>query len=210
MAKRAFDTVLSALALVLVGPLLLVLALLVVLDSGLPALYLGWRAGRSGVPFQIIKLRTMVRDAESCGGAETPADDPRITRIGAFLRRSKVDELPQLINVLMGEMSLVGPRPEVLDEVRRYGIREQALLSVRPGLTDWASIKFRHEGELLRGSPEPTRFYHEKIQPEKIRLGLKYVQERSMVVDLMIIASTLKEVCRLSPRSPSVSGTKNV
>ena len=194
----------------LVGPFLLILALLVILDSGPPAIYLGWRAGRNGVPFQIIKLRTMVRDAERCGGAETAADDPRITRIGAFLRRSKLDELPQLINVLIGEMSLVGPRPEVLDEVRRYGIREQALLSVRPGLTDWASIKFRHEGELLRGSSDPARLYHEKIQPEKIRLGLKYVRERSMVVDLMIIVSTLKEVCRLTPRSPSVSGTEQI
>jgi lipopolysaccharide/colanic/teichoic acid biosynthesis glycosyltransferase len=194
VAKRALDIVASAIALLVIGPLLLGLALIVVLDSGRPAFYLGWRAGRHGVPFRIIKLRSMVPDAERRGGAETPADDPRITWVGALLRRYKLDELPQLINVLMGDMSLVGPRPEVLDEVRRYGSRERALLSVRPGITDWASIRFRHEGEILRGAADPGKVYHETIQPEKIRLGLKYVQERSMFVDLAIIVNTLKAI----------------
>ena len=194
MAKRALDIVACAVALPVIGPLLLLLALIVILDSGRPAFYLGWRAGRHGAPFRIIKLRSMVPDAERRGGAETPADDPRITWVGALLRRYKVDELPQLINVLLGDMSLVGPRPEVLDEVRRYGDRERALLSVRPGLTDWASIKFRHEGEILRGAPDPGKVYHETIQPEKIRLGLKYVQERSMFVDLTILVNTLKVI----------------
>lgn len=194
MIKRALDVVASVCALVVIGPVLLLLASLVVLDSGRPAFYLGWRAGKDGVPFRIIKLRTMVVDAEQRGGAETPADDPRITRVGCFLRRYKLDELPQLVNVLVGDMSLVGPRPEVLHEVRRYNERERALLSVRPGLTDWASIKFRHEGEILRGALDPGKVYHERIQPEKIRLGLKYVQERSMLVDLVIIVSTLKAI----------------
>ena len=194
MAKRALDIVASAIALLVIGPLILVLALIVILDSGRPAFYLGWRAGRDGKPFRIIKLRSMVPDAERRGGAETPADDPRITWMGALLRRYKLDELPQLINVLMGDMSLVGPRPEVLDEVRRYGTRERGLLSVRPGITDWASIKFRHEGEILRGVPDPGKVYHETIQPEKIRLGLKYVQERSLFVDLAIIVNTLKAI----------------
>jgi len=194
VAKRALDIVACAVALPVIGPLLLVLALVVILDSGRPAFYLGWRAGRDGVPFRIIKLRSMVPDAERRGGAETPADDPRITWVGALLRRYKLDELPQLINVLLGDMSLVGPRPEVLDEVRRYGDRERALLSVRPGLTDWASIKFRHEGEILRGAPDPGKVYHETIQPEKIRLGLKYVQEHSMFVDLAILVNTLKAI----------------
>jgi len=194
VAKRALDIVASAIALLVIGPLILVLALIVILDSGRPAFYLGWRAGRDGEPFRIIKLRSMVPDAERRGGAETPADDPRITWMGALLRRYKLDELPQLINVLMGDMSLVGPRPEVLDEVRRYGTRERGLLSVRPGITDWASIKFRHEGEILRGVPDPGKVYHETIQPEKIRLGLKYVQERSLFVDLAIIVNTLKAI----------------
>ncbi len=194
MAKRSFDILFSAAALILVGPLLAILILLVLATSGRPAFYLGWRAGRYGRPFRIIKLRTMVPDAEKRGGAETAADDPRITRVGAFLREYKLDELPQFINVLIGHMSLVGPRPEVLDEVERYGDQERALLSVRPGITDWASIKFRHEGEILRGASDPKLVYHEKIQPEKIRLGLKYVEERSMRVDLAILANTVKAI----------------
>lgn len=194
MAKRAFDIVFSLAALTVIGPLLPVLVLLVILDSGWPAFYLGLRAGRQGKPFRIVKLRTMVRDAEKRGGAETAADDPRITRVGAFLRRYKLDELPQFINVLLGDMSVVGPRPEVLDEVERYDSRERELLSVRPGITDWASIQFRHESEILRGATDPGTVYHEKIQPEKIRLGLKYVQERSLMVDLAILANTVKAI----------------
>ena len=194
MAKRGFDILFSAAALVLVAPLLPILATIVVLDSGWPVFYLGWRAGKNGEPFRIIKFRTMVRDAEQRGGAETAVDDPRITRVGSFIRRYKLDELPQLINVLVGDMSLVGPRPEVFDEVQQYGAQERALLSVRPGITDWASIKFRHEGEILRGATDPKKVYHEKIQPEKIRLGLKYVQERSMLVDLAILANTVKAI----------------
>ena len=194
MAKRALDIIAAAAALLVLGPVLLLLALLVILNSGRPAFYLGWRAGKDGVPFRMIKLRTMVPDAERRGGAETPADDPRITRVGSFLRRYKLDELPQLLNVLIGDMSLVGPRPEVLREVERYGDRERVLLSVRPGLTDWASIKFRHEGEILRGASDPGQVYHEQIQPEKIRLGLKYVNEHSMLVDLTIIMRTLRAI----------------
>ena len=194
MAKRAFDIAFSAFALLLVAPLLPALAVLVIAESGWPIFYLGWRAGKNGKPFRIIKFRTMVPDAEKRGGAETAADDPRITRVGSILRRYKLDELPQFINVFIGDMSLVGPRPEVLDEVRLYGEQERALLSVRPGITDWASIKFRHEGEILRGAADPKRVYHEKIQPEKIRLGLKYVSERSMLVDLAILANTVRAI----------------
>jgi lipopolysaccharide/colanic/teichoic acid biosynthesis glycosyltransferase len=196
MTKRALDITVSACALIIISPLLLVLALVVLLDSGWPAFYVGCRAGRNGVPFRIVKLRTMVPNAERLGGAETAADDPRITRVGGFLRHYKLDELPQLVNVLVGDMSLVGPRPEVLDEVQRYGERERALLRVRPGITDWASIKFRHEGEILRGAKDPRLIYREKIQPEKIRLGLKYVEERSMLVDLAILVNTLKAIVK--------------
>lgn len=194
MAKRAFDILFSAAALVLVGPVLLVLVVLVRITCGSPVFYRGLRAGRNGVPFYILKLRTMVVNADRIGGAETAADDPRITPVGSFLRRYKLDELPQFVNVLVGDMSLVGPRPEVLDEVERYGTTERALLSVRPGITDWASIKFRHEAEILRGASDPKLVYHEKIQPEKIRLGLKYVQEQSMYVDLRILANTVRAI----------------
>ena len=194
LAKRATDLLLATAGFVLFCPPLLILMALVKLDSKGPAFYRGKRAGRFGRPFDVLKLRTMVANAEQLGGAESPADDPRITRIGSFLRRYKFDELPQLLNVIKGDMSLVGPRPEVLDEVRRYTPRELQLLAVRPGITDWASIKFRNEDEILRGSQDPHLAYHEKIRPDKIRLGLEYVEKRSMLVDFEILLHTLRAV----------------
>ena len=136
----------------------------------------------------------MVLDAHKLGGPSSSADDPRITRMGAFLRRYKLDELPQLLNVLKGEMSLVGPRPEVVEEVLLYTAEEKGLLEVRPGITDWASILFRNEGEILRGSSDPHAAYREKIRPEKIRLGLEYVRRRSFMTDFKIILKTLKAI----------------
>jgi lipopolysaccharide/colanic/teichoic acid biosynthesis glycosyltransferase len=188
--KRLFDFVLSLVTLILIWPLLAVLGVWIKSDSRGPVFYRGERAGRFGKPFRIWKLRTMIENADKIGGSETPADDRRITRAGVFLRRYKLDELPQFINVLSGEMSLVGPRPEVMEEVSRYTPEEQQLLHVRPGITDWASIKFRHEGEILRGSEDPHRAYHEKIRPEKVRLGLRYVQEGSLLNDLRILCRT--------------------
>ena len=193
-AKRATDLVLAGTGFALASPLLLVFAVWIRLDSAGAALYRGQRAGRFGQPFFVLKLRTMVANAEKLGGAESPADDPRITRLGSFLRRYKFDELPQLINVIRGDMSLVGPRPEVLDEVCRYTPRERQLLLVRPGITDWASIKFRNEDEILRGSPDPHLAYHEKIRPDKVRLGLEYVEKRSLLVDFKILLQTLRSV----------------
>jgi lipopolysaccharide/colanic/teichoic acid biosynthesis glycosyltransferase len=192
--KRLFDVLVSILMLALFGPVLLLLATYIVFSSGRPAFYRGWRAGRTGVPFKIIKLRTMDANAENQGGAETPSDDARITPFGVLLRRYKLDELPQFLNVLLGNMSIVGPRPEVLEETCRYGSKERELLSLRPGITDWASIKFRHEDEMLRGAADPHEAYHTLIQPEKIRLGLKYTHNRSMKVDLLIIAKTASAV----------------
>jgi lipopolysaccharide/colanic/teichoic acid biosynthesis glycosyltransferase len=136
----------------------------------------------------------MVVNADKIGGPSTSADDPRLTQLGAFLRRYKLDELPQLINVVKGDMSLVGPRPEVLEETRLYNDQEKHLLDVRPGITDWASIRFRDEGEILRGSADPHQAYREKIRPEKIRLGLEYVQKRSFLTDCRIIFDTLKVI----------------
>lgn len=188
--KRLFDFVISLATLAVIWPLLLLLGVWIKLDSRGPVFYRGERAGRFGKPFRIWKLRTMVENADKIGGAETPADDFRITRAGAFLRSYKLDELPQFINVLVGDMSLVGPRPEVMEEVSRYTPEEQQLLNVQPGITDWASIKFRHEGEILRGSEDPHRAYHEKIRPEKVRLGLRYVQEKSLLNDIRILCRT--------------------
>lgn len=188
--KRIFDIAVSSVALVLVLPLLVIAAIWITLDSRGPVFYRGTRAGLRGKPFRIWKLRTMVTDAEQQGGAETPADDPRITRAGNFLRRYKVDELPQLLNVLSGEMSLVGPRPEVMDEVAGYDDQQRRLLDVKPGITDWASILFRNEDELLRGSSDPHADYHRYIRPEKIRLGLQYVDRHSLLTDLTILVRT--------------------
>lgn len=194
--KRLFDVIVSSLALGVFGPLLLILAARIVVCSGRPAFYKGWRAGKDGVPFEIRKLRTMVPSAEQQGGAETPRDDRKITPVGRSLRRSKLDEIPQFYNVLIGEMSIVGPRPEVVEEVKHYKNEEKQLLSVRPGITDWASIKFRHEDKILCGKTDPHQVYHKVIRPVKMRLGLKYVRERTMRIDLLIVMQTIFIVCK--------------
>jgi len=192
--KRLFDVIASSAGLVVLLPLLAVLAIVLKRESTGPVFYRGLRAGRYGKPFRIFKFRTMAVNADKIGGPTSSADDPRITRVGNFLRRYKLDELPQLINVLKGEMSLVGPRPEVVQEVLLYTDEEKRLLEVRPGITDWASIRFRNEGEILRGSDDPHQAYREKIRPEKIRLGLEYVRCHSFMTDCKIILRTLKAI----------------
>ncbi|MEC4684591.1 MAG: sugar transferase [Nitrospirota bacterium] len=189
--KRTFDIITSLLGLVLFGPLIFFLIIFIKLDSPGPAFYRGERVGRFGKTFRIFKFRTMVVDAEKFGGPSTASDDPRITRVGKFLRKYKLDELPQLVNVLKGEMSIVGPRPEVLMEVETYTNEERRILEVRPGITDWASLTFHNEGEILRGSPDPHQAYREKIKPEKMRLALKYIDERSFLTDIKIILETI-------------------
>jgi lipopolysaccharide/colanic/teichoic acid biosynthesis glycosyltransferase len=194
MLKRLFDFLASIIGVTLLLPIFAVVALAIKLDSPGQVFYRGLRAGRHGKPFRIFKFRTMVMNAHNLGGPSSSADDPRITRVGDFLRRYKLDELPQLLNVLKGEMSLVGPRPEVVEEVELYTDEEKRLLGVRPGITDWASIRFRNEGEILRGSVDPHAAYREKIRPEKIRLGLEYVRRHSFMTDCKIILMTLKAI----------------
>lgn len=194
--KRFVDFFLASLGLVVVSPVLAVLAVCIKLDSPGPIFYRGLRAGRSGRPFRIYKLRTMVSTSKAQGGAWTSSADPRITRLGAILRRYKFDELPQLINVLLGDMSLVGPRPEVLEEIHRYSDEEMQLLTVRPGITDWASVKFCQEGDILRDSADPVSYYYHHIRPEKIRLGLQYVQNSSPLTDFQILCLTLRRLIR--------------
>lgn len=183
---------LAGMCLFVLWPLLLVIALAVKFDSFGPALYRGTRVGFQGQPFSILKFRTMIVGADKLGGPSTANDDPRITRLGKFLRRYKLDEFPQLINVFTGDMSLVGPRPEVLSEVETYSSEERQLLTVRPGITDWASLRFRDEGRILAGSPDPHQTYREKIRPEKIKLGLQYVRRRSFFTDLAILFKTAR------------------
>jgi lipopolysaccharide/colanic/teichoic acid biosynthesis glycosyltransferase len=189
--KRTLDLILSIFGLLLLSPVFIAVGLLVRSEDGGPVFYRGVRVGRYGYPFKIFKFRTMVADAENIGGPSTADDDPRITRIGRFLRNYKLDELPQLINVLKGEMSLVGPRPEVQHYVDMFEEEEKAILSVCPGITDWASLWNPEEGKVLAGSPDPEKTYIEKIRPTKIKLQLKYVKERSFWVDLKIIFKTL-------------------
>ena len=191
MLKRAFDFVSSLIGLILVSPILLTIAILIKKEDGGPVFYRGVRVGRFGKLFGIFKFRTMVVNAEKLGGPSTADDDPRITKVGNFIRKFKLDELPQLINVLKGEMSIVGPRPEVQMYVDMFTEGERAILSVRPGITDWASIWNPDEGGILAGSLDPEKTYMEKIRPEKIRLQLKYVRERSFWNDLKIIAQTI-------------------
>jgi lipopolysaccharide/colanic/teichoic acid biosynthesis glycosyltransferase len=194
--KRAFDLVVSAAALVVLSPVLLLLSALIRSHDGGPVLYAGRRVGKDGKPFGMYKFRSMVLNADKIGGSSTPDDDPRITPIGRFLRRYKLDELPQFLNVLRGEMSIVGPRPQVQWAVDLYTPEQRQVLTVKPGITDYASVRFPNEGEILKGSTDPDRDYMEKIHPEKMRLSLEYVRNRSMRTDLQVIAQTALAILR--------------
>lgn len=192
MLKRLVDIFLSSIALVIVSPLFLIAAVLIKLDSAGPVFFRGTRVGRYAQLFRIFKFRTMVVNAEKIGGPSTKGDDPRITRVGTWIRRLNLDELPQFINVLKGEMSIVGPRPEVPQYVEFFSKEERAILSVRPGITDWATLWVRDEGRILEGSEDPEKAYMEKIWPEKHRLALEYVRKQSFLVDIKIMLRTLK------------------
>lgn len=196
MAKRCFDLVCAGVLLLLLAPVLAVIAVAVKLQDGGPVFYRGMRVGRFGTPFAIFKFRTMVVNAERIGGPSTADDDPRITRVGRRLRKYKLDELPQLLNILRGEMSVVGPRPEVPQYVALLTDEERAILSVRPGLTDWATLWNPDEGSILAGSEDPERVYLERIRPEKVRLQLAYVRQRSLWLDLVIVLQTLRTILR--------------
>jgi len=191
IAKRAFDLICSVLILAILSPFLLALAVWIKTTSRGPVLYSAPRVGLGGRPFRMYKFRTMVLDADRIGGSSTPADDPRITPVGRQLRRHKLDELPQLFNVIAGDMSLVGPRPQVQWAVDLYSPEERHVLTVPPGITDYASLRFPNEGEILRASTDPDRDYMEKIHPEKMRLSLEYVRKRSFRTDLSILAGTM-------------------
>ena len=195
MIKRILDTVLVLVGLIVTAPLFLFIALAIKLDSPGPVFYNGVRIGKNGKPFHMHKFRSMVQHADSKGGPSTAGDDPRLTKIGKFLKKYQLDELPQLFNILKGEMSLVGPRPEVLFYVDMMTKEERrVILSMRPGMTDWASLWNFHEGEVLQGSDDPEKTYQEKIRPEKIRLQIKYVKEQNLLVDFKIILQTLLKV----------------
>ena len=195
-AKRALDILISAAALFLLSPLLLLIALAVKLDSPGPVFYRQERVGRNGVPFRIFKYRTMVTDADKRGPAITVGRDSRITRVGGFLRGTKLDELAQLLNVLSGAMSFVGPRPEVPKYVALYTPYQRQVLLVRPGITDYASIAYRRESELLGRAEDPEALYIREIMPAKLELNLRYLREISPLTDLRLILRTLAAVVK--------------
>ncbi len=191
-AKRLFDLFWTVPGLIILSPLFLAVAVWIKIDSPGPVFFRQERVGRFEKPFRIYKFRTMVTDAEKKGLPITTGKDPRITRSGEFLRRTKIDELPQLINVVKGEMSLVGPRPEVPKYVAYYPEEAKGkIFSLRPGITDYAAIEFRNENELLERGQDPEKTYIEEILPQKIRLYLKYSEERNLVLDLFLILRTI-------------------
>jgi lipopolysaccharide/colanic/teichoic acid biosynthesis glycosyltransferase len=203
--KRGFDLVISGTALATLAVPLAALSVLIKLDSSGPVFYRGERIGRLGRPFRLFKFRSMVAGGGG-GPSTTTENDPRITRLGYVLRRYKLDELPQLINVFAGDMSLVGPRPQVAWAVDRFSEEERQVLNVRPGITDWASIRFHNEGEIIAasGDPDPDQAYLRLIHPEKTRLQLEYVRRRSFLIDLGIIAKTLSTLVRTRASAPTV------
>ena len=203
LAKRAFDAAVAAIGLVVLSPVLAAISIAIKAGSPGPLVYRGRRVGLNGKTFEMLKFRTMVVDADKIGGSSTPEDDPRVTPIGKKLRRYKLDELPQLINVLKGDMSFVGPRPQVQWAVDLYTPEEREILKVRPGITDEASLRFSNEAEILKGSKDPDKDYIEKIHPEKMRLSLEYVRNRSFSGDLSIIARTAQAIFKPSSSEKS-------
>lgn len=191
MAKRAFDLFWSFLGLSLLFPLLALIVLTVKLEDGGPVFFRQTRIGRGGIPFRIWKFRSMVVDAEQLGRSITVGADPRITRTGRWLRSTKLDELPQLLNVIAGDMSLVGPRPEVPKYVESYSEIQRTVLAFRPGMTDLASIKYRNESEHLAQAKNPDEMYAKVILPDKLRINLEYAPGASLWSDFLVILATL-------------------
>ncbi len=196
MLKRLFDITACFVALPFLFAFFAITAIVIKLDSHGPVFYRGWRTGLGGRPFRIYKFRTMVIDAEMIGGPSTALNDSRLTRIGKFLRKYKIDELPQFINILTGEMSFVGPRPQVEKYTKLYNDEEQIILSVRPGLTDYASIEFINLDKIL-GDKQVDEKYLREIEPEKNRLRMKYAKDHSFFIDLKIIMITFMQMLKI-------------
>lgn len=190
--KRAFDVSLAICMLIALAPLFIVIALRIRKEDGGAVFYRGVRVGQNGRPFKIYKFRTMVINAKELGGSSTSDSDTRITEFGMFLRKHKLDELPQLINVILGEMSFVGPRPEVAEYVEMFTGDETKILTVKPGITDWASIWNPDEGAFLSTFPDPDKAYLEIIRPKKLELQKKYVDEICFLTDVRILFLTIR------------------
>ncbi len=192
MLKRSFDIFFSFFGLILLSPLLLIIAVLIKSDSKGPVIYRQTRVGKNGMDFEMLKFRSMRPGSESKGLLTVGGKDSRITKTGYFIRKYKLDELPQLINVLKGDMSIVGPRPEVRKYVLLYEENQKKVLNVKPGITDTASIRYKNENELLESSDNPEEFYIKEIMPNKIKMNLDYISDRSFFKDIKVILNTLK------------------
>ena len=203
--KRIFDLLISIFGLIILSPLLLISLFFVWKQDFHSPFYIAKRVGKKGLPFNLIKIRSMVVNADSSGVDSTAADDQRITKIGRFVRRYKVDEILQLINVISGSMSLVGPRPNVESDVRLYTDKEKELLLVKPGITDFSSIIFSDEGDILEGSENPDLLYNQIIRPWKSRLGLLYIEKSNIILDIKIIILTAIAILNKEKALKSIS-----
>lgn len=196
MLKRIFDIFFSFIGLIVLFIPFLLIAFLISIDSKGGVFYKQTRVGKDGIDFKLFKFRSMRTDADKSGLLTVGGTDSRITRIGYTVRKYKIDELPQLINVLMGEMSLVGPRPEVRRYVDMYTPRQRQVLSLKPGITDYASIEYSNENELLGNTENPEDVYINEIMPAKLNLNLKYIAEQGILTDLKIIVNTIKKIVK--------------
>lgn len=194
MLSFLFNRLAALLGLLFLAPIMFLLGIAIAIDSKGGVFYIQERIGRDGVPFGLFKFRTMRPDADKLGKLTVGDRDPRITEVGYFLRKYKLDELPQLLNVLNGTMNLVGPRPEVAEYVVYYSEKQKKVLQVKPGITDYASLAYFNESELLAASDDPKKTYIEEIMPEKLRMNLEYIERKSLVEDLRIIAKTIRRI----------------
>ena len=189
--KRTFDIVMSLIGIIILSPIFIIVSILIKIDSPGNILFLQKRVGRYGKEFNIYKFRTMISDAEKLGKQITVGEDSRITKIGAILRKFKIDELPQLFNVLNGDMSLVGPRPEVPKYVSLYTEKQKKVLSIRPGITDMASLRYRDENDILGKVDNPEEYYINVIMQDKLNLNLEYIEKSNIIFDISLILKTI-------------------
>jgi lipopolysaccharide/colanic/teichoic acid biosynthesis glycosyltransferase len=194
MIKRIFDILFSFFGLIFLLPFIFLLSIVIIIESGWPVFYFQKRVGKNNRDFNLIKFRTMHKNSERFGLITVGEKDKRITKVGFWLRKYKLDELPQLINILVGEMSFVGPRPEVRKYVNLYTQEQRKVLSVKPGLTDYASLAFIDESKTLATYPDPEKAYIEVIMPEKLELNLLYINQQGILTDLGILLKTLKRI----------------
>jgi lipopolysaccharide/colanic/teichoic acid biosynthesis glycosyltransferase len=192
--KRIFDIIFSVIVLLLFLPFACIISIVIALESKGGVFYYQERIGKNGVPFQLWKFRTMQKNADQYGKLTVGMNDARITKAGLFLRKYKLDEFPQFVNVLLGDMSIVGPRPEVAEYVALYNEQQRAVLDVEPGITDYASLEYFKENELLGKSPDPKKTYIEEVMPAKLAINLKYVQQAGFFQDIKIIWLTFLKV----------------